>query len=79
MATRCTDPANRISEQIADNNQRRLAREQPFFMKWQLSSMIQVAHTYIISLVGYGMKNAVMGAGTYICRVQQVQQKRNVV
>ena len=29
MATRSTDPANKM--QIADNNQRRLAREQPFF------------------------------------------------
>ena len=31
MATRCTDLAYRIPEQIADTNQRRLAREQPFF------------------------------------------------
>jgi hypothetical protein len=31
MATRRTDPANRILEQITDTNQRRLAREQPFF------------------------------------------------
>jgi hypothetical protein len=75
-----TDPANRIPEQIADTNQRRLAREQLFFfMKWQLSSILQVAHTYIISLVGYGMKNVVMGVGTFICQVQQVQQKRNFV
>jgi hypothetical protein len=29
--TRCTDLAYRIPEQIADTNQRRLAREQPFF------------------------------------------------
>jgi hypothetical protein len=29
--------------------------------------------------VGYGMKNVVMGVGTFICRVQQVPQKRNVV
>jgi hypothetical protein len=31
MVTRCTDLAYRIPEQIADTNQRRLAREQPFF------------------------------------------------
>jgi hypothetical protein len=78
--TRRTDPAYRILEQITDTNQRRLAKEQPFFfMKCQLSSILQVAHTYIISLVGYGMKNVVMGVGTFICRVQQVPQKRNVV
>ncbi len=75
-----TDPAYRIPEQNADTNQRRLAREQPiFFMKWQLSSMYQVAHTYIISLAGYGMNNVVMGVGTLIYQVQQVPQKRNVV
>jgi hypothetical protein len=61
------DLAYRIPEQIADTNQRRLAREQPFFMKWQLSLILQVAHTYIISLAGYGMKNVVMGVGTFIC------------
>jgi hypothetical protein len=38
-----------------------------FFMTWQLSLILQVAHTYIISLVGYGMKNVVMGVGTLIC------------
>ncbi len=27
MVTRCTDPANRILEQIADTNQRRLTRQ----------------------------------------------------
>jgi hypothetical protein len=32
MATRRTDLAYRIPEQIADTNQRRLAREQPFFL-----------------------------------------------
>ena len=31
MATSCTYPAYRQQEQIADTNQRRLAREQPFF------------------------------------------------
>ncbi len=31
MATRRTDLSYRIPEQIADTNQRRLAREQPFF------------------------------------------------
>jgi hypothetical protein len=31
MATRCTDPAYKIPEPIADTNQRRSAREQPFF------------------------------------------------
>ncbi len=50
-----------------------------FVMTWQLSSILQVAHTYIISLVGYGMKKVVMGVGTFICRVHQVPQKRNVV
>jgi hypothetical protein len=50
MATSCTNPAYRRQEQIADTNRRRLAREQPFFMTWQLSSILQVAHTYIISL-----------------------------
>ncbi len=38
-----------------------------FFMTWQLSSILQVAHTYIISLAGYGMKNVVMDMGTFIC------------
>ncbi len=80
MATRRTDLAYRIPEHIADTNRRRLAREQPFFfMKWQLSLILQVAHTYIISLAGYGMKNVVMGVGTFIGHVQQVPQKRNVV
>jgi hypothetical protein len=50
-----------------------------FLMKWQLSLILQVAHTFIISLAGYGMKNVVMGVGTFICQVQQVPQKRNVV
>ncbi len=50
-----------------------------FFMTWQLSLILQVAHTYIISLAGYGVKNVVMGVGAFICQVQQVQQKRNVV
>ncbi len=45
-------------------------------MKWQLSLILQVAHTYIISLAGYGMKNVVMGVGTLIRRVQQVPQKK---
>jgi hypothetical protein len=49
------------------------------FMKWQLSLILQVAHTYIIILAGYGMKNVVMGVGTFICQVQQVPQKRNDV
>jgi hypothetical protein len=31
MATSCTNPAYRRQEQIADTNQRKLAREQPFF------------------------------------------------
>jgi hypothetical protein len=48
-------------------------------MTWQLSLILQVAHTYIISLAGYGMKNVVMGVGTFICRVYEVPQKRNVV
>jgi hypothetical protein len=48
-------------------------------MTWQLSSILQVAHTYIISLAGYVMKNVVMGVGTFICQVHQVPQKRNVV
>jgi hypothetical protein len=67
VVTSHTNPAYRQQEQIADTNQRRLAREQPFFITWQLSSIIQVAHTYIISLAGYGMKNVVMGVGTFIC------------
>jgi hypothetical protein len=50
-------------------------RETGFFMKWQLSLILQVAHTYIISLAGYGMKNVVMGVCTFICQVQQVPQK----
>jgi hypothetical protein len=50
-----------------------------FFMTCQLSSILQVAHTYIIILAGYGMKNVVMGVGTFICQVHQVSQKGNVV
>ncbi len=38
-----------------------------FFMTWQLSSILQVAHTYIISLAGYGIKNVFMGVGTFSC------------
>jgi hypothetical protein len=38
-----------------------------FLMTWQLSSILQVAHTFIISLADYGMKNVVMGMGTFIC------------
>jgi hypothetical protein len=48
-------------------------------MAWQLSSILQVTHAYTISLGGYGMKNVVMGVGTFICQVHQVPQKRNVV
>jgi hypothetical protein len=66
-STRQTNPAYRRQEQISDTNQRRLAREQPFFITWQLSLILQVAHTYIISLAGYGMRNVAMGVGTYIC------------
>jgi hypothetical protein len=40
-------------------------------MTWQLS--------YVISLACYGMKNVVMGVGTFICRAHQVPQERNVV
>ena len=47
-------------------------------IKWRQSLMFQVAHTYIISLVGYGMQNANMGVGTLICPVQQDLQERNV-
>ncbi len=69
----CTDPEYRIPEHIADTNQRRLAREQLFFfVKWQLSLILQVAHNYIISLAGNGTKNVVMSVGTFIRRVQQV-------
>jgi hypothetical protein len=50
-----------------------------FFMTWQLILILQVAHTFTISLAGYGMKNIVMGVGTFICQVHQVPQKRNVV
>ncbi len=50
-----------------------------FFMTWQLSLILQVAHTHIISLAGYGAKNIVMGVGTFICQIHQVQKKRNVV
>jgi hypothetical protein len=50
-----------------------------FFMTWQLSSILQVEHTYIISLAGYGMKNVIVGVGTFICQVHQVPQKRNDV
>jgi hypothetical protein len=48
-------------------------------MTWQLSLILQVAYTYIISLAGYGMKNVIMGMGTFICQVHQVPQKRDVV
>ncbi len=47
-----------------------------FFMTWQLSLILQVAHTYIISLAGYRMKNVIMGVGTFICQVHQVPQKK---
>jgi hypothetical protein len=67
MATSHTNPAYIRQEQIADTKQRRLAKEQPFFMTWQLSLILQVAHTYIINLAGYGMKNVVMGVDTFIC------------
>ncbi len=67
MATSCTNPAYRQQKQIAYTIQRRLVREQPFFMTWQLSSILQVAHTYIISLADYGMKNVIMGVGTFNC------------
>jgi hypothetical protein len=50
-----------------------------FLMTWQVGSILQVAHTYIISRANYGMKNVVMGVGTFICQVHQVPQKRNVV
>ncbi len=40
--------------------------------------MFQVAHTYIISLAGYGKENVNMGVGTLICPVQQDLQERNV-
>ncbi len=56
-----------------------LIQQTGFFMKWQLSPILHVPHTYLISLAGYGMKNVVMGAGTFICQVQQVPQKRNAV
>jgi hypothetical protein len=46
---------------------------------WQLSLIIQVAHTYIISLAGHEMKNDVMGVGTFIWQVYQVPQNRNVL
>jgi hypothetical protein len=48
-------------------------------MTRQLSLILHVPHTYIISLAGYGMKNVVMGVVIFICRVNQVPQKRNVV
>ncbi len=54
-------------------------QESNCFLTWLLSSIFQVAHTYITSLVGYGMKHVAMGVGTFICRVHQVPQKRNVV
>ncbi len=47
-----------------------------FLMTWQLSLILQVTHTYIISLAGYGMKNVIMGVGTFIHRVHQVSQKK---
>jgi hypothetical protein len=48
-------------------------------MTWQVSLILQVAHNYIISLAGYGMKNVVMGVGIFIYLLHQVLQKRNVV
>ncbi len=76
MATSCTNPPYKQQEQFADTNWRRLAREQPFFIAWQLNLILQVAHTYIISRADYyGMKNVIMGVGTFSCRVHQVPQK----
>jgi hypothetical protein len=75
MVTSRTNPAYRQQEQIADTNQKNLQESNRFFMTWQLSLILQVAHTYIISLVGYGTKNVVMGVGTFICQVHQVPQK----
>jgi hypothetical protein len=40
-----------------------------YFMTWQLRSILQVAHTYIIRLAGHGMKNVIMGVDTFICQV----------
>jgi hypothetical protein len=79
MATSCTNPAYRQQEQIADTIKEDRQESNRFFMTWQLSLILQIAHTYIISLAGYGMKNVVMGVGTCICQVQQVPQKRYVV
>jgi hypothetical protein len=85
------NPENRAQEQVANTARRRLAREQPgvwrmrhydgrkYSIKWQQSLMSQMAHTYIISLAGYGMENANMGVSTLICPVQQDLQERNVV
>ncbi len=54
MATRRTDLAYRIPEQIADTNRKRLARGQPFFfMKWQLSLKCNY-HYYCLSQMHIG-------------------------
>jgi hypothetical protein len=66
-----TDARSKLLIQIEENWQ----ESNCYFMTWQLSLILQVSHTYIIRLVGYGMKNAIMGVGTFICRVHQVPQK----
>ncbi len=58
-----TEDRNKLLIQIEEDWQ----ESNRFFMTWQLSSILQVAHTYTISLAGYGMKNVVMGVGTFIC------------
>jgi hypothetical protein len=65
MATSCTNPAYRRQEQIPETNQRRLAREQPFF--YDMATQFDTSSCTLFSLVGYGMKNVAMGVGTFIC------------
>jgi hypothetical protein len=58
MATSHLDHVYRIQEQVGNTTKRRLTREQPGVLEnkaLQRRDKYQVAHTYIISLVGYGM------------------------
>ncbi len=79
MATRHTDTAYRIQEQIADTNGRRLAREQPFF--YEMATKFDTSsRTYLYNQpCGLWNEECCHGCGYIHLSSSTSSTKRNVV